>query len=65
MYKRQILYGVANHSAAIDGLDTWLGWWQVALNVSLIVLAALSAICSILYILSWANRNKQDKIKVI
>ena len=66
-----ILYTVVNQSAAMNGLGvesvvlTVTPPWQVALNVTLIVLAALSAICSVLYILSWANRNKQDKIQVI
>ena len=66
-----ILYTIVNKSAAMNGLGvesevlTITPPWQVALHVTLIVLAVLSALCSILYILSWANRNKQDKIQVI
>ena len=40
-------------------------WWQSALQISLIVLAILSVLFSALYILSWVDRNRQDRTKVI
>ena len=60
-----ILYAVANYSAAMNGIgpddrvETSMPYWQAALLAALGTVGVLSAVSGIMYCLSWKEERKQ------
>ena len=60
-----ILYNMANYSASMNGIGpddrivTVTPWWQVALDIVLWSVVALSSISCVMYCLSWWKQRKE------